>query len=142
MYTKNIDERYWTVIKADARPYNTLEGVITFSNGTTLTIDSSNLITESVSWDRQCIDGDELMFGGVYSSEFSLSIITTKDRYAFFDADISLTWKIQIGTEVVDEQEVPVYQTIPIITGTITDAIRNRREVQLTCTDKMTMLDK
>ena len=103
MYNTSAD--YKTAIRANSRPYDTVYGTVYFPDETTLTVDSSIMPTNSITISKQCIDGDELMFGGVFASELKLSLITSKDRYAFFGATIELFYKIQTGTS----NNQPVY---------------------------------
>lgn len=135
MYPTSND--YKTAIRASDRPYNTVYGTITLSNGSTITVNDSVMPTNAVSISKQCIDGDELMFGGVFASILKLSIFTNQDRYAFFGANIKLNYKIQIG--ISDNQ--PVYEPIPLGVFTIADADRPSDIVNLTAYDNMTMLD-
>ena len=126
-------QAYKTAIRSNSRPYDTVYGTVYFSDETTLTIDSSIMPTNAVSISKQCIDGDELMFGGVFSNELKLSLITDKDRYAFFDAKIELFYKIEIAEDTFEE--------IPIGVFTVADADRPHDIVNLTAYDNMTMLD-
>ena len=142
----NTSATYKQVIRSNNRPYNTVYGTVTFSDGTTLAIGDNNFVQGSLRVGKQCVDGEELQFGGVYSADMSVSIITTKDRYAFYGAKVSLTFKIQIGTEeqTVDEEtvEVPVYEEVPIGLFTVSDADRERKAVKLSCKDNMLLLDQ
>ena len=136
MYNTSAD--YKTAIRANSRPYDTVYGTVYFPDETTLTVDSSIMPTNSITISKQCIDGDELMFGGVFASELKLSLITSKDRYAFFGATIELFYKIQTGTS----NNQPVYEEIPLGVFTVADADRPHDIVNLTAYDNMTMLDK
>ena len=140
MYSTSAE--YKTAMRAASRPYDTVYGTITFSDDTTLTVDSSVMPTNSISISKQCIDGGELMFGGVFSSELKFSVITNKDRYAFFGATIELFYKIQTGTTTEGTTVIPVYETIPLGIFTVVDAERLSNQVNLTADDNMTLLDK
>ena len=136
MYNTSAD--YKTAIRSNDRPYDAVEGVIEFAtDNEDLIVNGSNMPTNAITISKQCIDGDELMFGGVFASTLKLSIITDLDRYAFFGATITLNYKIQIGTE----NDEPVYETIPLGVFTVADAQRPNKIVQLTAYDKMTLLD-
>ena len=138
MYNTSAD--YKTAIRANSRPYDTVYGTVTFTDGTTLSVDSSIMPTNSITISKQCIDGDELMFGGVFASELKLSLITSKDRYAFFGATIELFYKIQTGT-TSGQNPQPVYEEVPLGVFTVADADRPHDIVNLTAYDNMTMLD-
>lgn len=135
MYTTS--SAYKTAMRSNSRPYNTVYGTITLTDGSTVTIDGSVMPTNSITISSQCVDGEELMFGGVYSKELKLSIITSRDRYVFFDATIELYFKVQIGTS----NNQPVYETIPLGIFTVVDADRNQDIVSLTADDNLMLLD-
>ena len=117
-------QAYKTAIRSASRPYDTVYGTVTFATETglsPLTIDSSNMPTNAITISSQCIDDEALMFGGVFASSLKLSIITDLDRYCFYNAVISLNYKIQTGTEIVGTSEVPVYEVIPLGIFTVAD---------------------
>ena len=126
-------QAYKTAIRSNSRPYDTVYGTVYFPDETTLTVNSSIMPTNAITISSQVIDGDELMFGGVFSNELKLSLITDKDRYAFFDAKIELFYKIEIAEDTFEE--------IPLGVFTVADADRPHDIVNLTAYDNMTMLD-
>lgn len=141
----NTSQAYKTAIRQASRPYDTVYGTITFPVSTglsPLTVDSSILPTNSITISQQCIDSDELEFGGVYSGELKLSLITDLDRYVFFNAKVELFYKIQVGTHTEGTTVVPDYETIPLGVYYVTDATRPGNTVNLTAQDSMTLLDK
>ena len=137
----NTSSAYKTAIRQASRPFDTVYGTVTFPVSTglsPLTVDSSIMPTNAITISKQCIDGDELEFGGVYASTLKLSLMTDLDRYSFFGATIELFYKIQIGTE----NNQPVYETIPLGIYTVADADRPHDIVNLTAYDNMLLLDK
>lgn len=138
MYNTSAD--YKTAMRNNSRPYDTVYGTVTFSDNSTLTVDSSIMPTNAITISKQCIDGDELMFGGVFASELKLSLITDEDRYAFFDATIELNYKIKIG-ETSGANPQPIFETVPLGIFTVADADRPHDIINLTAYDNMTMLD-
>lgn len=128
-----VSQDYITAIRANSRPYDTVYGTVYLPDGTTVTVNSSIMPTNAITISKQVIDGDELMFGGVFSSELKLSLITDKDRYAFFNAVVELFYKIEIATDTFEE--------VPLGVFTVTDADRPNDIVNLTAYDNMTMLD-
>ena len=127
---------YKTAIQQASRPYDTVEGTVTFEASTglnPLTVDGSNMPTNAITISSQCIDGEEIMFGGVFSNELKLSIITDLDRYCFYNAVIELYYKIEVSTNV--------FETIPLGVFTVADADRPSNQVTVTAYDNMTMLD-
>ena len=137
--TQELEQAYRNAITTNSRPFNTVEGVITFpDNRTPLVIDSSNLPADAIKINKQCIDGEELMFGGVFTSELEMSLLTDLDRYAFFGATVELTFRIHIGTE----DNEPVFADVPLGVFTIADADRPKGMVNIKAYDNMTLLDK
>lgn len=126
-------QAYKTAIRSNSRPYDTVYGTVYFPDETTLTVNSSIMPTNAITISSQVIDGDELMFGGVFSNELKLSLITDKDRYAFFNAKIELFYKIEIAEDTFEE--------IPLGVFTVADADRPHDIVNLKAYDNMTMLD-
>lgn len=139
-----VETAYRSAIRQASRPYNTVYGTITFTdiNMTPLTVNSSNMPANSISISKQCIDDDELMFGGVFTNVLKFSVVTDLDRYVFFGAKVELTYKIQTGTDTSGETPVPIYAEVSLGEFTVTDAERPTDRVTLTCYDNMTLLDK
>lgn len=132
-------QAYKNAIRSASRPYDTVYGTITLDNGTVITVDASVMPTNAITISHQCIDGEELMFGGVYAGTLKLSLLTDLERYAFFNSIVCLNYKIQIGTE----NDEPVYEIIPLGTFTVDDAERpNKNQVTMTAYDNMLMLGK
>lgn len=140
MYSTSAN--YKNTMRLASRPYDTVYGTITFTNNTTMAVNSSIMPTNAISISKQCIDGGALMFGGVFLSVLKLSLITDRDRYAFFGATIELTYKVQIGTETIGTSEIPVYEEVPLGVFVVSNADRLSNQVNLTAYDKMTLLDK
>lgn len=139
----STSQAYKTAIRSASRPYDTVYGTITLTDGTVVTVDASNMPTNAISISKQCISGEELMFGGVFASTLKLSLITDLDRYAFFDAVVQLNYKIQIGTDTSGETPVPIYEIIPLGIFTVNDADRpNKNQVNMTAYDNMLLLGK
>ena len=136
------ETEYRAAIDAIGRPYNTVTGTITFSDATTLTITDDVLSEDPVSISRQCVDGDSLMFGGVFTNLLHLSLVTDVDRYKFFGAKIQLFYEIEI--ELQDGTDEPTYlmEQVPLGVFYVADADRPGDEVVLTAYDSMTLLDK
>lgn len=132
--TQAEDLAYKTAIRKASRPYNTVYGTLTFPDNTTMPITDSIIPSNSLSISRQCIDDDELMFGGVFSSVLKISLLTDLERYAFYGAKIELTFKIEV--------EEDTFLEVPLGVFTVADAERPTDRVTLTCYDNMTLLDK
>ena len=135
------ETEYRAAIDAIGRPYNTVTGRITFSDDTYIDITDEILSENPVSVSRQCVDDDQLMFGGVFTDTLKLSIVTNTDRYKFFGAKIEINYEIEIaktvGTSVIYEME-----SVPLGVFYVADAEKPSDEVNLTAYDSMTLLDK
>lgn len=142
MYIPEHYQEYQTAIRAAGRPLDLVEGTIIFTDATTMSIDSSVLLSNAISISKQCVDGDSLMFGGVFTSVLKLSLLTDVDRYKFFGAKIQLFYEIEI--ELQEGTDEPTYQMeqVPLGVFYVADADRPGDEVVLTAYDSMTLLDK
>lgn len=137
------ETEYRAAIDAAGRPYNTVTGTITFSDNTTLDITDEILSENPISTSRQCVDNDQLMFGGVFTDVLKLNLITDVDRYKFFDAKIELFYEIEITIQEGTDEPTYQMEQVPIGVFYVADADRpNDDEVNLTAYDSMTLLDK
>ena len=129
-----VSSAYVNVMREPSRPYDEVYGTITLTSGVQITLDTSIMPTNSISISRQCIDGGELMFGGVFTDLLKISIITDLSRYVFFGATIELHYRIEVSAGT--------FETVPLGIFTVADADRPNDRVNLTCYDSMTLLDK
>lgn len=136
------ETEYRAAIDAIGRPYNTVTGTITFSDATTLAITDDVLPEDPVSISRQCVDGDSLMFGGVFTNSLRLSLVTDVDRYKFFGAKIQLFYEIEIELQEGTDEPTYLMEQVPLGVFYVADADRPGDEVVLTAYDSMTLLDK
>ena len=133
-----VSSAYVNAMREPDRPYDEVYGTITLTSGVEIDLDTSVMPNNSISISRQCIDGGELMLGGVFSDTLKISILTDLSRYAFYGATIELYYKVQIGTE----NNEPVYEVVPLGVFVVADAERPNDRVNLTAYDNMTLLDK
>ena len=135
---QNVSQAYRDAVQE--RAYDEVFGTITFVDPEIdqISITPNILPLNAVTISRQCVDNDELMFGGVFTNVLKLSIYTDKDRYAFYNAKIVIGYKIHIGYE----DDEPVYEEVPLGIFTVADADRPQSDiVNLTAYDNITMLD-
>jgi len=132
MYTTSAN--YKTAMRAASRPYDTVYGTVTLTSGAIINIDSSVIPANSISISKQCVDGGELMFGGVFLSTLNIALITDLDRYVFYGAVVDLTYKILVAENTYEEVPLGIY--------TVADAERPSNIVKLTAYDNMRLLDK
>lgn len=142
MYIPENYQAYRTAIESPGRPPDYVYGKIYFVDEELepLDIDNTNMPQNAVSISKQCVDNNALMFGGVFTTVLNLSVITTMDRYAFYNAKIELFYDITIGYNE-DEEQTPIYETIPLGIFYVADAERPQDTVNLTAYDSMTLLD-
>lgn len=137
MFTTSQD--YKDTMRLASRPFDKVEGLITLTTGQTVQVSPANMPTNAITINKQCIDGEELMFGGVFLGELELSVITDVSRYAFYGASITLKYSIVIG---YDEEESAIYEEIPLGTYQVASADRISNTVKMTAYDNMRLLDK
>ena len=130
MYLPTDLEAYRTAIRAASRPYNYIDGTITFTDSSVDDIDTANLPPDSITITKQCIDGGDLEFGGVYLTKLQFIVITDRPRYDYYDAKINLTFNIKTGTETVDDVTTDVFTSIPLGVFTVADAERTSNQVK------------
>ena len=132
-----VSEAFKTAISKADRPYDEVYGTITFADNTTLTITPSIIPENSVNIVRQCIDGEELEFGGVFLSTLEMSLITDKSRYTFFGARVELDYKINVSTT-----STPSYESVHLGKFTISEADRpDKNTIKFIAYDDMRLLD-
>ena len=135
---RNVSQDYRDAVKD--RAYDEVYGTVTFTDPEIepVQITPDILPLNAVTISRQCVDDDSLMFGGVFTDALKLSLFTDTDRYAFYNAEIILGYKIQIGVE----DDEPVYEEVPLGKFTVADADRPHSDtVNLTAYDPITKLD-
>lgn len=129
---QNVTSDYKTAIRSIDKPYDEVYGTVTFSDNTTLSITPAIIPERTCTISRQCIDGDDLEFGGVYSDQLEMQLITNKSRYAFFGARVVLDYKILVNGS---------YEVVHLGQFTISDAERQGDIIKLTAYDDMRLLD-
>lgn len=127
--------------------HDLVNGTITFTDGTTMSISDSVLLENTLTISKQCVDGDNLMFGGVFTDVLKLSVLPDENhenRYLFYDAKIELTYSIKVGEEEAEGEEdpTPIYATVPLGVFYVADAEKPDVSVNLTAYDSITLLDK
>ena len=129
---QNVTSDYKTAIRSIDKPYDEVYGTVTFSDNTTLSITPAIIPEKTCTISRQCIDGDDLEFGGVYSDQLEMQLITDKSRYAFFGARVVLDYKILVNGS---------YKVVHLGQFTISDAERQGDVIKFTAYDDMRLLD-
>lgn len=124
---------YKDAMKAIDRPYDEVYGTITFADESVLNITPSNIVQDSLNIARQCTDGESIEFGDVSSDILEMSILTDISRYAFYDAQVVLNYRIMVNN---------AWEVLPLGIFTITTPDRpDKNSVKFTAYDPMRKLD-
>ena len=78
----SVPDGYLAAIRAPTRA-DRLAGKLTLTDGTTIALNDSAVISGSLSVDNQCVSGQELSFGSVYMGQASLHLRTELTSAAF-----------------------------------------------------------
>ena len=116
---------------ADSHRKSKMRAVLTV-NGTAINLDDNDIIKDSVYITNQCTNGNEFEFGCVYVAECGLTIKSAVNRYALYDAEISLFWSLWTGEE---------WEEIPLGVYNISEPKRINDKISIKALDKMTLLD-
>lgn len=116
---------------ADSHRKSKMRAVLTV-NGTAINLDDNDIIKDSVYITNQCTNGNEFEFGCVYVAECGLTIKSAVNRYALYDAEISLFWSLWTGEE---------WEEIPLGVYNISEPKRINDKISIKALDRMTLLD-
>lgn len=111
-----------------------IEGTLFLKNNTVTSFNDSDIREGSLIIDNQCVNGEELEFGAVYSGQLKIDIMTEIDRYKLYDAEIILSWKIKLSNGT--------WESIPLGRYYVTEAIRKGAYVSVTSLDGMVRFNK
>lgn len=115
-------------------------GTITLSDGTVIEITDADIALGTLNINKQCLDGDTLMFGCAAAAKLDISIYSDTSRYAFYDAEISLTYYLR--THVAeDEEDEDIYEAVPLGVYYVKDVDRQFDKLNITAYDGLSKLD-
>ena len=126
----NVSDAYKLAV-ADSHRKSKMRAVLTV-NGTAINLDDNDIIKDSVYITNQCTNGNEFEFGCVYVAESGLTIKSAVNRYALYDAEISLFWSLWTGEE---------WEEIPLGVYNISEPKRINDKISIKALDRMTLLD-
>ena len=129
----SVPDGYLAAIRAPTRT-DRLAGKITLTNGTSIPLNDSAVISGSLSVDNQCVSGQELAFGSVYMGQASLQLRTALSSAAFYDAALQIDYEIQLADGS--------WYTLPVGRYTVAEAERSAAVVSLTGYDNMLKLER
>ena len=111
-----------------------MAGKLILTDGSTIELTDSAVISGSVSVDNQCVSGQELAFGSVYMGQASLQLRTVLSSAAFYDAALQIDYEIQLADGS--------WYTLPVGRYTVAEAERSAAVVSLTGYDNMLKLER
>lgn len=129
----NVSDSYRTMMSASYLQ-SRISGIITFSSGSQITLDDSNIIKGSLTINNKAVNNSDFSLGSVYVGECQFTIYnTTISRYSLYGAKVELSYFLTL--EDNSEEEIPLgvfYVDTPV---------RTKKLIQLKCYDVMTKFD-
>lgn len=128
-------DNYKRAIKAPTVSYKWY-GTITFSDNLYVSFDSKNIDQNKSKFTRQCVSGESLEIGNVFSSELKLTLRDSDDwkisskTYNFYDAIITLNFRLEY-----DDNGTTRTETVPCGIYKVTEAERTYHTVSLVAYD-------
>lgn len=89
----DVPKEYRAAIRSPTRN-DRMAGKLTLTDGSTIELTDSAVISGSVCVDNQCVSGQELAFGSVYMGQASLQLRTALSSAAFYDAALQIDYEI------------------------------------------------
>lgn len=129
----DVPKEYRAAIRSPTRN-DRMAGKLTLTDGSTIELTDSAVISGSVSVDNQCVSGQELAFGSVYMGQASLQLRTALSSAAFYDAALQIDYEIQLADGS--------WYTLPVGRYTVAEAERSAAVVSLTGYDNMLKLER
>lgn len=124
-------DNYKRAIKAPTVSYKWY-GTIMFSDNLYVSFDSKNIDQNKSKFTRQCVSGESLEIGNVFSSELKLTLRDSDDwqisskTYNFYDAIITLNFRLEY-----DDNGTTRTETVPCGIYKVTEAERTYHTVSL-----------
>ena len=112
----DVPKEYRAAIRSPTRS-DRMAGKLTLTDGSTIELTDSAVISGSVSVDNQCVSGQELAFGSVYMGQASLQLRTALSSAAFYDAALQIDYEIQLADGS--------WYTLPVGRYTVAEAERS-----------------
>lgn len=128
-----VSENYLSAIQANTRNFY-YEGEIITKNGAKYRFRNKDIVKGSGYISNQCCDDTEVSIGTVYAAEMGISLYLPIDRYTLEDAEIRLSFFLQLpdGT----------YEEVPMGIFDISEATRSIKFITLKGYDHMLRFEK
>lgn len=129
----NVSEAYK---EASLRPSreSRIEGFIKLSEEVTLSFNSYDILSGSLSIDNAAVNGQELNLGTVYTGKLAATIKLSVDRYQLYNKKIWLSYFLKI-----DDDE---WEEVPLGEYYISEAQRSGKYIAISAYDRMLNFDK
>lgn len=131
MYT--VSEAYKSAVKANYRTCY-IQGIIQTVTGSKIEFEDRDISEGSLYITNQCVSNNDFEYGAVFAAELGMSLKTDADRYTFYDATVTLSYFLLVGSEV--------YEEIPLGIFHVEDAEREGSCINITAYDNMILLDE
>lgn len=109
-------------------------GVIKTKQGKKYTFGNSDIVKGSGYISRQCCGSSEIELGSVYAAEFGISLFSNIDRYSLEDAEVTISYHLEVGDLV--------YEEVPMGIFYVAEANRKIKTLELKGYDAMLNLEK
>lgn len=128
-----VSAAYQAAIDAATRDYY-VDGVVEFSDASSLSITEDDWLQGSLSFDNQAVNGQALSLGAVYAGQVKLTLVgVTDDRYTLYGARLTFSFHLRLAGGA--------YETVPMGTYIVTEAQRSGIGIAITAIDEMTRTD-
>lgn len=128
-----VSDAFKEAIQSNTRRYF-WSGEIRTKAGVSYPIDPQSIVKGSGQIRAQCCGSTEMELGGVYASELSLTLLSEIDRYSLKDAEISLTFHLELPDKS--------YEALPIGIFIVSEANRYAKSLEIKAYDRMIRFDK
>ena len=137
MYQTDLN---YAICRASKSKYEEIYGTMVLASGDTIDLTLSDFVEgEAVTINSTNMFEKDILFGEVHANALTMSIRTDLDRYALFNATVTLTYKIY--NKYPAEGVTTISSEVPLGIFTITNAKKNRKVATLTGYDNMKLLD-
>lgn len=125
-----VSNDYKTYIANRSREYTWL-GSITLVTGEVISLDMTNIAESGVSVKSELYDSEMPGVGGTCASELDLTIYTTANRFSFYGATVSVSFRLFLG-------DSETYEDVPLGVFFVSEAEwAGKSQIRLTCYDAM-----
>ena len=97
-----------------------------------INMDDNDIIKDTVYIANQCTNGNEYEYGCVYAAECGITIKSSVDIYALYDAELRVYWSLWTGSE---------WEEIPLGVFYVSETNRINDKISIKALDAMTKLD-